>query len=98
MKAYLVIDVNITRLAGFMKYVEQVQPLIKKHGGRYLVEGEKPVVVMDWRKTPERIVVLEFPSRDAAQAFLAERGETGLGEMWSQTTKSRILLLDGVQD
>ena len=98
MKAYLVIDVNITGLAGFMQYVEQVQPLIKKHGGRYLVEGEKPVVVMDWRKTPERIVVLEFPTRGAAQAFLAERADCGLGEMWSQTTKSRILLLDGVPD
>ena len=98
MKAYLVIDVNITKLAGFMQYVEQVQALLKKHGGHYLVEGEKPVVVEDWRKTPERLVVLEFPSRDAAQAFLAERADSGLGEIWARTTKSRILLLDGVSD
>ena len=98
MSAYLVIDINIKGLVGFMRYVEQVQPLIKKHGGRYLVEGEKPVVVQDWRKTPERMVVLEFPTRAAAQAFLAERAESGLDEIWAKTTQSRILLLDGVQD
>ena len=98
MSAYLVIDVNIKDLTGFMRYVEQVQALIKKHGGRYLVEGEKPVVVEDWRKTPERMVVLEFPSRAAAQTFLADRNESGLGELWARTTKSRILLLDGPQE
>ena len=45
MNAYLVIDVNITDVDEFMKYVQRIPALIEKHSGRYIVQGEKPEVI-----------------------------------------------------
>ena len=95
MKAYLQIDLAITNLEGFMAYVERIPALIEKHQGRYLVQGVVPVTVQSETETPERSVLLEFPSRAAAESFLNERASTDLHDIWAQTTRSRILLLEG---
>jgi len=95
MKAYLVIDVNITDLEGFMEYVRRIPALIQKYSGRYLVQGVEPTVVESRGDKPQRTVVLEFPTRDSAVSFLAERDASDLHELWTRTTSSRILLVDG---
>lgn len=69
MNAYLVLDFRVTDLFGFLRYVYAIPAFIEKHGGRYIVRGVAPTVVEgDW--TPERMVILEFPSRENANAFL----------------------------
>ena len=95
MKAYLVIDVDIVEPEGFMTYVKRIPELIAKHSGRYLVQGVEPGVIEGADLVPQRVVVLEFPSRELAEAFLAERQASELHEIWSNTTNSRILLVDG---
>ena len=68
--------------------------LIEKHGGRYLVRGEPPMVVEgDW--APERMVILEFPSRENAQAFLADPAAQSLFAIRHRTTVSKLVLVDG---
>lgn len=98
MKAYLVIDVNIVDLDGFMVYAHGIVPLIEKYGGRYLVQGEVPTVVEAGAGAPQRTVVIEFASRDSAESFLAERSQSELHDIWARTTESRILLVDGLPD
>lgn len=95
MKAYLQIDLDIVDLDGFMEYVQRIPELIQKHAGRYLVEGVIPNAVEEKGSIPQRSVLLEFPSREHAEAFLAERAASDLHDIWSKTTSSRILLLDG---
>lgn len=95
MKAYLQIDLWILDIEGFMEYVERIPELIKKFGGRYLVQGVEPVVVQSGTECPQRSVLLEFPSRLDAESFLSERAATDLHDIWERTTRSRILLLEG---
>jgi uncharacterized protein (DUF1330 family) len=95
MKAYLQIDLRISNLDLFMEYVERIPGLIQTHGGRYLVQGVEPVVIEEQGHAPERSVLLEFPSKEAAQSFLAERAASDLHEIWEKSTASRILLLEG---
>ena len=95
MKAYLQIDLDIIDLAAFMEYIERIPTLIKKYSGRYLVQGVKPILIQGEVTDPQRSVLLEFPSKEKAEAFLNERAETDLHEIWEQSTHSRILLLDG---
>ena len=96
MKAYLIIDLNMTNIEGFKEYVQRVPELIQKHGGKYLVQGVEPTVIeLAAGQVLDRSVVLEFPDRGAAEAFLAEREESDLHDVWKKTTRSRILLVDG---
>ncbi len=94
MKAYLVLDFAIDDLPGFLPYVDAIPPFIEKHGGRYIVRGVEPTVMEgDW--APERMVILEFPSRDNAKAFLGDPDAQALFDVRHRTTDSKLILVDG---
>jgi uncharacterized protein (DUF1330 family) len=94
MKAYLVLDFAVRDMAGFRPYVEAIPAFIAKHGGRYIVRGAAPTVMEgDW--SPERMVILEFPSRENAKAFLADPDAQALFAVRHRTTLSKLVLVDG---
>ena len=51
-----------------------------------LIEG-------DW--SPERMVILEFPSRQSAEQFLADPGFQEFAKIRHKTTTSKLVLVDG---
>lgn len=94
MKAYLVLDFSIHDLPGFMPYVEAIPAFIAKHGGRYIVRGVEPTVMEgDW--APERMVILEFPARENARAFLDDPDARMLFDVRHKTTASKLVLVEG---
>lgn len=94
MKAYLVLDFSVSDLQGFMPYVAAIPDFIAKHGGRYIVQGAEPAVMEgDW--APARMVILEFPARENAIAFLADPDAQALFALRHRTTTSRLVLVDG---
>ncbi|HVI32412.1 DUF1330 domain-containing protein [Phenylobacterium sp.] len=94
MTAYLVLDFSVRDLEGFRPYVAAIPAFIEKHGGRYIVRGAQPMVMEgDW--SPERLVVLEFPDRASAEAFLADPDCQDLFRIRHATTTSKLILVDG---
>lgn len=68
MAAYIIADSNVTDPAAYEQYRARVPAAIAKHGGRFLARGgEVAVLEGDW--SPRRVVVIEFPSLEAAKAF-----------------------------
>lgn len=93
-KAYLVLDLAIRDFAGFAPYIAAIPAFIEKHGGRYIVQGVEPTLMEgDWR--PERVVVIEFPARENATAFLGDPACQDLFRVRHQTTTSKLILVDG---
>jgi len=96
-KAYAIVDINVTEPDGFTTYVGQITDLISKHGGRYLVRGPTPEVLLSGSAPlPEIVVVIEFPTMDDARAFIDERQAIGLADLFAGSTDSRILLAEGM--
>lgn len=94
MSAYLVLDLTVNDLKDFLPYVEAIPAFIAKHGGRYASKGADPVVMEgDW--SPQRLVILEFPSRERAQAFLADPDAQDLFARRHRSTTSRLVLVEG---
>ena len=94
MKAYLVLDLTIHDFPGFRPYIAGIPAFIEKHGGRYIVQGAAPTPMEgDWR--PERMVVIEFPARENAEAFLNDPDSQDLFSIRHRTTTSRLVLVDG---
>ena len=94
MKAYLVLDLTIRDFAGFRPYIAAIPDFIAKHGGQYIVQGVEPTVMEgDWR--PERLVVIAFPARADAEAFLSDPDCQALFHIRHQTTTSKLVLVDG---
>ena len=94
MKAYLALDFSVHDLEGFRSYVETVPAFIERHGGRYIVRGAEPKTVEGgW--SPERTVILEFPSRQNAEQFLSDPEFQELAKIRHRTTNSQLVLVDG---
>jgi len=96
MKAYLVLDFSIHDLEGFRPYVETVPSYIARHGGKYVVRGTEPRTIEgDWQ--PERMVIIEFPSRQNAEHFLEDPEFKELAKIRHRTTTSKLVLVDGAE-
>jgi len=94
MKAYLVLDLSVNDFSGFRKYIAEIPAFIAKHSGKYIVQGVQPTTIEgDWR--PERMVIIEFPERGNAEAFLADPQIQDLFKVRHATTTSRLVLVDG---
>lgn len=94
MNAYLVLDLSIHDFEKFSVYIQEIPRYVAKHSGRYVVQGVVPSVMEgDWK--PERMVIIEFPARENATAFLNDPDTQPLFAIRHQTTTSKLLLLDG---
>ena len=94
MKAYLVLDLSVRDFAGFRKYIAEIPAFIARHSGKYIVQGTVPTTIEgDWK--PERMVVLEFPEREKAEAFLGDPDIQELFKVRHETTTSKLVLVDG---
>ncbi len=94
MSAYLVIDMTIHDLERFTQYIRGVPAFIKKHSGKYIVQGVEPTVMEgDW--APERMIIIEFPAREHAIAFLEDPKFQDLVAIRHNTTTSQVVLVDG---
>jgi len=94
MNGYLILDLSIQNIESFMEYIEKIPDFIKKHGGRYIVQGTKPEVMEgDWQ--PENLVVLEFPSKQKAKEFLEDPEAQSLFAIRHKSTTSKLILAEG---
>jgi uncharacterized protein (DUF1330 family) len=94
MKAYLVLDLTVNDFAGFRKYIAEIPAHIARHGGRYIVQGVQPKTIEgDWH--PARMVILEFPDREKAEAFLGDPDIQDLFRIRHSTTTSKLVLAEG---
>ena len=94
MKAYLVLDLAVNDYGGFKRYVAAIPAFIARHSGKYIVQGVRPTTIEgDWK--PERLVIIEFPEREKAEAFLRDPEIQDLFKVRHDTTTSKLLLAEG---
>ena len=68
MPAYLIALVEVTDAQAYAQYVLHSPRAIGRFGGRFIVRGSEPTA-LEGPAPDRRIVVVEFPSREAALAF-----------------------------
>jgi uncharacterized protein (DUF1330 family) len=66
--AYLIARVRVSDPVGYEQYKTLASAAIEKHGGRYRARGGRTVTLEGDEET-DRVVIVEFPSLEQAQAF-----------------------------
>jgi uncharacterized protein (DUF1330 family) len=66
MAGYIIARIDVTNPEGMKAYQDAVPAIIEAHGGKYLVRGGE---IYGPDPDGRRLVVLEFPSKEAAKAF-----------------------------
>lgn len=66
--AYIIVDMQISDMEQYKRYMADAPAAVAAAGGEYLVRGGKfETLEGDWQ--PARIAMLRFPSFEKAQAF-----------------------------
>jgi uncharacterized protein (DUF1330 family) len=94
MAGYLIANIEVKDPAKFEEYRQKVVPLIEKFGGRYLVRGGE-LRRLEGDPPLSRLVILEFPSLDAAQTFYDSAEYAPILKLRLDSTRSEVVLAQG---
>jgi uncharacterized protein (DUF1330 family) len=95
-KAYCIVYEIVNESTGFEEYRRQVLPTIEAHGGRFLVRGGN-FIALEGDMPYQRIAMLEFPSREAAEAWYHSPEYQRILPLRTRTTQSQFILVDGLE-
>jgi len=93
--AYILANITVTNAEQYEEYKKLSSAAMKTHGAEVCVRGGKVEVLEgDW--TPERVVLLKFPSVEAARKF-NDSVEYGAARKSRQgAAVMRMVLIEGV--
>jgi uncharacterized protein (DUF1330 family) len=96
MSAYLLVDTRIHDPETYEQYKVAVVPLIERHGGKYLVRGGAidPAETDLW--TPTRLVLIRFPDRLSARAFLDDPDYAKVKPLRERSADCTLAIVDGI--
>ncbi len=95
MSAYVIFDVEIRDMARYQDFMKGVKPALDAAGARYLARGgTHKVYEGDWQ--PRRIVILEFPSVEAWEAFYIGPVYQGLKAVRDECSSARLVSVEGL--
>jgi len=93
-KGYAVAEIAVHDAEGYKSYVAAVTPLVAKFGGSYLVRGGM-AIVKEGEAPAGRVVILEFPSLAAAEAFYASPEYQAILPIRLGSATSRVYYAEG---
>jgi uncharacterized protein (DUF1330 family) len=96
MAAYVINEIVVTEPDRFQIYADQVPAILKTYGGEYVVRGGAPEQV-DGPEPPHRLVVLRFPSREAARRWRNSPEYLAILPIREATSTSRVYIVDGYE-
>lgn len=95
MSAYLIAMVRVDDPETYKKYTAKTPDIIARHGGKFLVRGGE-VEALEGEPFRDRLVVLEFPSKEHVQNFYQSPEYQEIVKYRHDSSESRFLLADGV--
>lgn len=93
-KAYLIGQITITNPDAYAAYAAEVPQTIATFGGKYLVRGGQATQV-EGQSPGDRHVVIEFPSRDAAEAWYSSDAYQAIIRHRLDNATGTLTLVDG---
>jgi uncharacterized protein (DUF1330 family) len=93
--AYVIFDVEIRDPARYQEFMNGVKPALEAAGARYLARGgAHKVYEGDW--APRRIVLIEFPSVAAWEAFYNGPVYQALKAFRDEVSSARLVSVEGL--
>ncbi len=94
MPAYVINDMDITDPQRFEEYKRLSPPTVAAYGGRFLARGGE-VTALEGGWQPRRLVMLEFPSVEQAQAWLNSPEYAPARTLRQLSANSRMVVIEG---
>lgn len=93
-KGYVIAEIEVTNPEPYKNYVAAATEIVAAHGGTYLVRGG-PSAAQEGAAPKGRLVVIEFPSLAAAEAFANSPEYLEAAKLRQANAVSRVILVVG---
>jgi uncharacterized protein (DUF1330 family) len=94
MTAYIIARVNVTDPEKYEDYKALAPAVIAAYGGRYLVRGGH-MKVLEGEPESRRVVVLEFPTLEAAEKFYHSAEYEAAKQKRRGAAEMQLILMEG---
>ncbi len=95
MKAYIILDVDITDPALYEEYKKLTPDSLKAFDGNFVVRGGS-TETLEGVWNPGRFVILEFPSKEKAKAWWSSELYAPAKSIRQQAAKTNMILVEGL--
>jgi len=95
-KSYLIGQVTVLNPEGYTQYSQHVPATLAQHGGKYLVRGGHSDQ-LEGKAQANRQVVIEFPSREAAEAWYHSPEYQAILPHRKANSEGHIAIVDGFE-
>jgi uncharacterized protein (DUF1330 family) len=95
MAAYVVLDIEVTNSDKFARYKELAPPAIAAYGGRYIARGGT-TEILEGSWTPNRVVILEFPTIERAKSRLESSEYREARELREASATTNAFVTEGL--
>jgi uncharacterized protein (DUF1330 family) len=93
-KGYLIGEIDVQDAEQYARYTAQTPAAIARHGGRFVVRGGASEAV-EGQPPQGRVVVIEFPSLEAARTFYQSVDYQPLIPIRQSASTGRLFLVEG---
>ena len=94
MSAYIMVDVKVTDPVQYEDYKKLAAATVEAYDGRYIVRGGT-AEQLEGDRTPNRIVVLEFPTLNRAKEWWASEDYKPAKAMRHESATSQMIVVEG---
>ncbi len=95
MSAYVIVDIEVLDSVPYEQYKHLAAQTVAAYGGRYLVRGGRSEVLEgEWE--PSRLVILEFPTYERAEAWYSSAEYTTAKEIRRSAARMDMVLVEGM--
>ena len=95
MKYYAVAELEISDPSWIREYVADVTGIVERRGGRYLARTGQIEKVEGEREPPQVFLIIEWPSKEAADGFYASEEYRPYRESRRHGARNQFLLVAG---
>jgi len=93
--AYVIVSIKVQDLVRYEAYKGMVPPTLAAYGGKFIVRGGK-LETLEGEWSPERFVIIEFPSTDQAKAWWGSMAYAEAKALRQATSTSEMIVVEGV--
>ena len=95
-KAYLLVQVDVTNPAQYGEYAKLTPGIVAKFGGKYLARAGR-TVTLEGPPARSRVVVLEFPSVERAEAFYKSPEYVAARKVRAGAAQAQFVVVEGME-
>lgn len=94
-RAYLIAQVDVTDAAQYAEYAKLTPDIVSKYGGRFVARAGR-TATLEGPPARARVVIIEFPSFDAAEQFYASPEYTAARKLREGAAAAQFVAVEGL--